>query len=203
MDYSKRPPTLAGLREARWTKKGIFYGYPSFKGTLRLDVPNHDDRPIDLNLNGNHLFYEDGKWTDATNPDDIPTTVNPVVAENICLKKRVETLIRTAAISEIEVRQLKREIREHVRFYHNCQIFNKPVKLESELSRRDTVDGQEDQRWSIRMASVCRVPVVCVHRRSQRICTRYGSWNLEGVRSRSGSTRAVAVHLSMMRIQAE
>jgi hypothetical protein len=40
------------------------------------------------------------------------TTVNPVVAENIFLKKRVETLLRTAAISEIEVRQLKQEIRE-------------------------------------------------------------------------------------------
>jgi hypothetical protein len=70
------------------------------------------DFPIDLNLNGNDLYYEDGKSTNAVNPDDIPTTVNPVGAGNICLKKRV-ALIRTAAISEIEVRQLKLEISQN------------------------------------------------------------------------------------------
>jgi hypothetical protein len=112
MDFWKKPPTLASLHDVRWTKKGIYQGHPSFKGSLRLDVPNIEDRRVELNLNGNRLSYEDGKWTDETNPDDVPTTVNPVVSENICLKKRVETLIRTAAISEIEVRQLKREIRE-------------------------------------------------------------------------------------------
>jgi mevalonate kinase len=47
-----------------------------------------------------------------TNTDRVPTTINPIVSENICLKKRVETLIRTAAISDIEVQQLKEEIRE-------------------------------------------------------------------------------------------
>jgi hypothetical protein len=32
---------------------------------------------------------------------------------------------------------------KHVRFYRNWQIFNKPVRLESELSRRGTADRQE------------------------------------------------------------
>jgi hypothetical protein len=65
-----------------------------------------------LNLNGNDLYYEDGKLTNAANPDDIPATVNPVVAENICLQKRV-ALIRTAAIWEIEVRRLKLEMSQN------------------------------------------------------------------------------------------
>jgi hypothetical protein len=112
MNFAMESPTLRQLQAVKWTKKGIYQGNPQFKDTLRLEVPNQEDRPIEVTINGNVLLYEDGAWTDATNPDDVPTTVHPAVAENICLKKRVETLIRTAAISEIEVRQLKQEIQE-------------------------------------------------------------------------------------------
>jgi hypothetical protein len=112
MEFAREHPTLAELASVKWTKKGPFHGNIQFRDTLRREVPNQEDRPIELNLNGNLLRYEDGAWDDTTNPDDAPTTVNPVVSENICLKKRVETLIRTAAMSEIEVRQLKQELRE-------------------------------------------------------------------------------------------
>jgi hypothetical protein len=112
MNFSMQTPTLRELQGVRWTKKGIYQGNPQFRDTLRLDVPNQEDRQIEVSINGNVLLYEDGAWTDATNPENVPTTVHPAIAENICLKKRVETLIRTAAISEIEVRQLKQEIQE-------------------------------------------------------------------------------------------
>lgn len=35
-----------------------------------------------------------------------------MVTENLVLKKRIETLLRTTAISEIEVQQIKEEIEE-------------------------------------------------------------------------------------------
>jgi hypothetical protein len=104
--------SLAELRAVRWTKKGPFHGNPQFPDTCRLMSPNTDDRKILIKLSGNRLQYEDGAWNDITDPDAVQAAANPVVAENIVLKKRVETLIRTAAISEIEVRQLKEEIRE-------------------------------------------------------------------------------------------
>jgi hypothetical protein len=108
----KLGPSLAQLHVAKWTRKGPFQGHPDYPGTTRRDSQNEDDGAIAISLTGNALDYRGGVWKDLTNPDAAPTTVNPVVSENICLKKRVETLIRTAAISEIEVRHLKEEIRE-------------------------------------------------------------------------------------------
>jgi hypothetical protein len=115
MRYAQRGkfgPSLAELHTAKWTRKGLFHGDPDYPETTRFAFRNDVDRAITISLTGNDLEYREGVWQDLTNPDAAPTTVNPVVSENICLKKRVETLIRTAAISEIEVRHLKEEIRE-------------------------------------------------------------------------------------------
>lgn len=105
-------PTYEDLQKIKWTKKGIYQGLYEYEDTVRRQVPNDDDRPIKIKLSNCKIKYDDGVWNDLTAPDDIPTTTNPVVSENICLKRRVETLIRTAAISEIEVQQLKEEIKE-------------------------------------------------------------------------------------------
>ncbi|KAK8889391.1 hypothetical protein M9Y10_034137 [Tritrichomonas musculus] len=105
-------PTYEDLQKIKWTKKGIYQGLYEYEDTVRRQVPNDDDRPIKIKLSNSKIKYDDGVWNDLTAPDDIPTTTNPVVSENICLKRRVETLIRTAAISEIEVQQLKEEIKE-------------------------------------------------------------------------------------------
>ena len=105
-------PTLDECKTVRWTRKGPFTGNPVFPDTCIRMSPNEEDREIEINLSRAKLSYADGVWNDVSNPQKVPTTTNPIVSENICLKKRVETLIRTAAISEIEVQQLKAEIRE-------------------------------------------------------------------------------------------
>ena len=90
----------------------MYQGLLEYPDTVRRTVPNEQDRDISIKLTNSKVIYQDGLWNDVTNPNDIPTTTNPIVSENICLKRRVETLIRTAAISEIEVQQLKEEIKE-------------------------------------------------------------------------------------------
>ena len=109
---SKPDPTIDELRPLKWTRKGIFKGSNEYPDTLPRGVINDKDREIRIELSHNKMIYQDGVWNDITNPNDVPTTVNPIVSENICLKRRVETLTRTAAISEIEVQQLKAEIKE-------------------------------------------------------------------------------------------
>ena len=106
-----RDMTLQELKATRWPKKSPF-------GTARL--PYHFPREnitaqnegFTIKLSNNVLEYQAGLWNDTSNPEAIPTTTNPIVSENIVLKRRVETLTRTAAISEIEVQQLKAEIKE-------------------------------------------------------------------------------------------
>jgi hypothetical protein len=105
-------PTYEALQQVRWTRKGLFRGNPSFPETVPLRSLEPSDRDIEITLTRNDLVYHNGKWNDLTNTDRVPTTINPIVSENICLRKRVETLIRTAAISDIEVQQLKQEIQE-------------------------------------------------------------------------------------------
>ena len=105
-------PTFEDLQKIKWTKKGPFPGSYEYPNTIARNVPNHEDRDVTIKLSNNQIVYHDGVWNDNTNPNDIPTTTNPLVSENICLKRRVETLIRTAAISDIEVQQLKEEIKE-------------------------------------------------------------------------------------------
>lgn len=100
------------LDGVKWTRKGAFLGNPTYPETCMRMSPNEEDREIKIKLSRSRLLYSDGVWNDVTNPNNIPTTTNPIVSENLVLKKRVETLIRTAAISEIEVQQLKEEIRE-------------------------------------------------------------------------------------------
>ena len=100
------------LEGVKWSRKGMFTGNPMHPDTCVRMSPNQLDRDIKIKLSRSKLVYSDGVWNDVTNPENIPEATNPVVSENIVLKKRVETLIRTAAISEIEVQQLKEEIRE-------------------------------------------------------------------------------------------
>lgn len=109
---SVETPTLNECKTVKWTRKGPFPGNPAFPDTCMRMSPNEEDRDIEINLSRACITYSDGVWNDVSNPQRVPTTTNPIVSENICLKKRVETLIRTAAISEIEVQQLKEEIRE-------------------------------------------------------------------------------------------
>ena len=106
-------PTLSEMREVKWTKKGAFRGSSNFPETLPRSTPNFEDRSFQINLTGNCLAYENGSWNNVTpSPDSEVVSTDPLISENICLKKRVETLIRAAAISEIEVQQLKEQIRE-------------------------------------------------------------------------------------------
>lgn len=109
---SNPSPSYDELQKIRWTRKGPFQGLLDYPDTVRRAVPNEQDRDISIKLSNSKVIYQNGVWNDITNPNDIPTTTNPIVSENICLKRRVETLIRTAAISEIEVQQLKEEIKE-------------------------------------------------------------------------------------------
>lgn len=109
---SNPSPSYEELQKIKWTKKGMYQGLLEYPDTVRRTVPNEQDRDISIKLTNSKVIYQDGLWNDVTNPNDIPTTTNPIVSENICLKRRVETLIRTAAISEIEVQQLKEEIKE-------------------------------------------------------------------------------------------
>ncbi|OHT04102.1 hypothetical protein TRFO_06396 [Tritrichomonas foetus] len=109
---SVQTPTLLELGNVKWTRKGPFRGNLDYPDTVPRSAPNDQDREITVKLSNNKILYKEGVWNDITSPNDIPTTTNPIVSENICLKRRVETLIRTAAISEIEVQQLKEEIRE-------------------------------------------------------------------------------------------
>jgi hypothetical protein len=109
---SQETPTFEELQATKWTRKGFFRGNQLFPETLPRTSVNTDDLDVNLRLSRNELIYHGGKWIDLTNTEQVPTTVNPIVSENICLKKRVETLIRTAAISDIEVQQLKDDIRD-------------------------------------------------------------------------------------------
>lgn len=113
MQQASDHPSYEQLQQVKWTRKGPYQGNPvMFPDTARLPVQNEMDRTFTINLSRNQLRYKNGVWNDTTDTTAVPTTINPIVSENICLKKRVETLIRTAAISEIEVQQLKEEIRE-------------------------------------------------------------------------------------------
>ena len=109
MDPSKL--TLEELRNTKWPRKSAF-STPSLPGHFpRADI-TPDNEGFSIKLSNNQLNYVGGKWVDASNHDSVPTTVNPIVSENTCLKRRVETLTRTAAISEIEVQRLKADIKE-------------------------------------------------------------------------------------------
>jgi hypothetical protein len=113
---ARNEPTLEQLKKLAWTKKGQYQGDrarpAAFPDTCPRAFINKDDREITIKLTGSGLRYKDGLWNDNTDGAAIKAAQNPVLAENTVLKKRVETLIRTVAISEIQVRQLKEEIRE-------------------------------------------------------------------------------------------
>ena len=95
----------------KWPKKSAFAGkgIPGYYPRANITPENEG---FSIKLSNNVLQYEAGLWNDASNPESVPTTTNPIVSENIVLKRRVETLTRTAAISEIEVQQLKAQIKE-------------------------------------------------------------------------------------------
>lgn len=103
---AKDHPTLPELRQYCWKKKALTGTFP--RGRI-----SPDEQGFSIHLNRNEIeFSNNGKWVDETNPEAVPTTTNPIVSENRILRQRVETLTRTAAISEIEVQQLKAEIAE-------------------------------------------------------------------------------------------
>ena len=104
--------TLAELRGTRWPKKSAFGGGGRLAGHFPRENITAQNEGFSIKLSNNVLEYDAGLWNDASNPEAVPTTTNPIVSENIVLKRRVETLTRTAAISEIEVQQLKAEIKE-------------------------------------------------------------------------------------------
>ena len=92
---------LSDLRQIKWTKRD---SYPA--------INNIDSASFSIKLSKNTILYEKGQWVDMSNPLEKPTTINTLVSENEVLKRRIDTLTRTAAISYIEVKRLKEEIEE-------------------------------------------------------------------------------------------
>ena len=93
--------TLNELKKKTWKKN-----------SKTQDIIIDDNKNIKLNFYKNKIIYSNGKWIDVSNPNENPTTTNPLVSENITLKKRIEALTRTAAISFLEVEQLNKKIKE-------------------------------------------------------------------------------------------
>lgn len=111
MMIEEKLPELAELRGMKWPKKTTF-SVPELPGTYPRVNITPDNEGFGVSLSNNKIVYDRGQWVDLSNPGEKPTTTNPIVSENICLKRRVETLTRTAAISEIEVQHLREEIKE-------------------------------------------------------------------------------------------
>ena len=67
---------------------------------------------IQFSLSGNKIIYNNNKWDDVTNFEEIKNNIHPILAENINLKKRRELLVKLVAESEYINQNLEVDINE-------------------------------------------------------------------------------------------
>ena len=83
-------------------------------GEFNPPLKVNDGGDFNIQLSSNLLSFSasSSKWHDITPTGSKESAEDPLITQNICLKKRVEALKRTAAISYIEVQQLEAAIKE-------------------------------------------------------------------------------------------
>lgn len=112
LEYLERfGPTFDQLKEVRWTKKGRYRGNFNYPETLERKI----DDPVKtyiMKLGKTEFILENGYWNVIVNEDGVKHSTNPIIEKNTVYKQRIQALIRTAAISEIEIHELKEKIKE-------------------------------------------------------------------------------------------